>query len=207
MGKPKLPKLWIEYEVKDKDGKLLDKGKIKSQSWVGNIIALISCLFNIWGTGVSSYVSTASRSDLIDTSNTARPLRIAVSSATIAMGGNAPAGETTAGIVVGSSNTPVAIDQYSLQALIAHGTGAGQLQYGATTVDPIVKTATTWTLRIIRTFTNGSGATVTVYELGLYLKVCFDGQTIMLARDVPATPITVPDASTLTLRYIISHTV
>jgi len=210
MGKLKLPKLWIEYEVRDKDGKLLKRGKLKSQTWVGNIVAFLSALLSMWGVTATGYRTGTSRADMTDTGGSARGVCLGSASATRYLGGSAPAGNTSAGILVGSSNVVVAIGQYALQSPIAHGTGAGQLQYGATTVDPLVKN-TTWTVRVIRTFTNASGATVTVREFGLFVRLGMVESpyeiSVMLARDVPVTAIDVPDGSTLTLRYIISHTV
>jgi len=205
MGNPKLPKLWIEYEVKSKDGKLLSKGKLKSQSWVGNIVALISCMFDLWSATSGGTATSASRADMKDVGGTARGFRYGGAAAGNQFGGRAPAGDTSAGIVVGSSDIPVSLDQYSLQALIPHGTGSGQLQYSAVDVQTLIKGTNVWTLRIVRTFTNASGGSVTVRELGLYLRAGDGGTTIMLARDVPASPISIPDGSTLTLRYIITH--
>jgi hypothetical protein len=204
---PKLPKAVIEYEIRDKNGKLLSKGKFPAKSWVGNVIALLSSLISYWGGGTSgSYF--IGRSDVIDTGGSARSLVLGAGSAAVNLGGAAPSGESTAGIVVGTSDTPVTLSQYNLQAPISHGTGAGQLSYGATTVEPLVKD-TTWYFRVIRTFTNNSGASITVREIGLFVRLGMGGSpynfNCMLARDVLTSPITVPNGSTLTVRYIISQ--
>ena len=212
MGKytPKLPKAVIEFEVRDKNGKLIEKGKFPAKSWVGNIIGLISAIVSTWLTMGSFYATGMTRADLTDVSGTARG--ISIGSGTSAggniVGGCAPAGDTTAGIVVGSSDAPVSLSQYSLGALIPHGTNPGQLQYCATFVETLSKGAA-WFFRIVRTFTNGSGASVTVREIGLYVRFGKSDSpyyySCMLARDVPTSPIIVPDGSTLTVRYIISH--
>jgi hypothetical protein len=204
MGKytPKLPRAVIEFEVRDKNGKLLQKGKFPAKSWVGNIIRLLNALWNIWAS--ASSVSTyyySTPTVLLDTSNTARALQI-VSGAGGNYGGAAPAGDTSAGILVGTSDTPVSLAQYNLLGLITHGTGSGQLSYGATMVENLTIDSTYY-FRILRTFTNNSGASITVREIGLFLKP--HGNSYMFARDVPTSPITVPAGSTLTLRYIISH--
>jgi hypothetical protein len=213
MGKytPKLPKAVIEYEVRDKDGKLIEKGKFPAKSWVGNIVGLLSCIISAWSTASGSYYATApSRADLLDTGGNARGVGLSVAyTGTVTLGGCAPAGDTTAGIVLGSSDTPVSIGQYSLGALITHGTGSGQLTYGATNVESLSKD-TTWLFRVVRTFTNNSGASVTVREIGLYVRLGTISSSpyytsVMLARDVPTSPISVPNGSTLTVRYIISH--
>jgi hypothetical protein len=212
MGKytPKLPKAVIEFEVIDKDGKLIEKGKFPAKSWVGNIIGLLSGIISMWvGMASSSWGTPQSRSDLTDTGGNARGIALSSSaSQAVTVGGCAIAGDATAGIVVGSSDTPVSIGQFTLQSQIAHGTGSGQLQYGATTVDSMVQESS-WYFRVVRTFTNGSGATVTVREIGLYVRLGMPTSpyyySCMLARDVPTSAINVPNGSTLTLRYIISH--
>jgi hypothetical protein len=209
MGKytPKLPKAVIEYEVRDKNGKLIDKGKFPAKSWVGNIVGLLSAIISTWAsTGTGNYAAST-RSDLTDTGGNARGIFLGSASSTT-VGGCAPAGDTSAGIVVGSSDTPVSLSQYSLGALIGHGTGSGQLTYGATSVESLSKD-TTWLFRIVRTFSNSSGASVTVREIGLYVRLGMGASPYyfpcMLARDVPTSPISVPNGSTLTVRYIISH--
>jgi hypothetical protein len=205
MGKytPKLPKAVIEYEVRDKNGKLIEKGKFPAKSWVGNIVRLLCALWKTWvsisGSALAYGYSTPSI--LIDTTGASRPFGLEAGT-TGSFGGLAPAGDTSAGILVGTSDTPVSIGQYNLLGLISHGTSAGQLSYGATVTEDII-TDTTILFRIVRTFTNNSGATITIREIGLFLKP--RGQSFMFARDVPPTPISVPNGSTLTIRYIISH--
>jgi hypothetical protein len=211
MGKytPKLPKAVIEYEVRDKNGKLIEKGKFPAKSWVGNIVGLLSSIISAWSSVPNANCATGQlRTDLTDTGGTARGVMIGAGGASQAVGGCASSGDTSAGIVLGSSDTPVSLSQYSLGALISHGTGSGQLSYGATNVETLSKD-TTWFFRIVRTFTNSSGASVTVREIGLYVRLGIGASPYyfpcMLARDVPTSAISVPNGSTLTLRYIISH--
>jgi len=205
----KVPRLWVEWEVRDEEGRVVEEGRLESQTWVGNVVALISSLFSMWAVTLSgSYLD--GRADILDTGGSARPALIGAYGAAY-VGGSAPEGDLTGGIVVGSDPTAVAVGQYDLVARIAHGTGAGQLVYGATSVNPMEKTATTWTVRIVRTITNQSGATVTVAEFGLFLRMGMVDSpywySLMLARDVPSPAIDVPDGYTLTVRYIVSHTV
>jgi hypothetical protein len=204
MGKytPKLPKAVIEFEVRNKDGKLIQKGKFPAKSWVGNIIRLLNALWNVWsGSTLTSKYWIYTPSVLLDTTNATRALGL-VTDASGNYGGAAPAGDTSAGILVGTSDTPVSLAQYNLMGLIVHGAGAGQLSYGATVVEDLT-IGTTYYFKIIRTFSNNSGASIIVREIGLFLKP--NQYSYMLARDVPTSPITIPNGSTLTLRYIISH--
>jgi len=207
----KLPRLWIEWELRSREGKVVERGRLESQTRVGNVVAFFSDLMGIWRTELGTGLQHHGRGDIVDVGGALRYVGLgAVDHAATPFGGAAPVGNLDAGIIVGSDATPVAVGQYDLVARIAHGTGTGQLQYGATGVEELVKGAT-WTLRIIRTFTNASGATITVREFGLFLclptVVAPHRFSFMLARDVPSPPIEVPDGYTLTVRYIISHTV
>jgi hypothetical protein len=201
---PKLPKAVIEYEVRDKNGKLLSRGKLPAKSWVGNIIGLLSSL--IYGgtcpTSGSSGFPYSARADMTETGGASQGITIWGYS--VVVGGNAGAGVDSYGILIGTSDTPVAIGQYSLGLKIVHGTGSGQMSYGASSVEALTKD-TTWQFRVVRTFTNNSGASIPVRELGLFIQITNPTKQVMLARDVLPSPVTVPNGSTLTVRYIISH--
>ena len=204
MGKytPKLPTAVIEFEVKNENGKTLQKGKFAAKSWVGRIIEVLHSLISAWSTSVSTYACVCSQDVKCASGNN---VALAIySGSNIIGGGCAPAGADYGGIVVGTSDTPVSLDQYALQAKISHGTGSGQLSYGATTVESIT-TGTTWMFRVLRTFTNNSGSSITIKELGLFVAARNTNDSFMLCRDVPTSAITVPNGSTLTLRYIISY--
>jgi hypothetical protein len=207
---PKLPKAVIEYEVRDKNGKLLSKGRFPAKSWVGNIVCFLSDLLKggtTSSTSTSLYYATT-RTDLVDTVNTARGFSIVSGVGSTLFGAEGGVGDVGAGIVVGSGDTPVNLGQYALASLITHGTGSGQLSYGTTTVETLTKD-TAWYFRVIRTFTNNSGGSVTVKEIGLYVRLWLRESpyyySCMFARDVLPAPVTVPNGSTLTVRYIISH--
>lgn len=184
---PKLPKIKIEIEVRDKDGKLIEKRTEKGNSWTRNIIAMLYCQ---WANTTTSY--------LIDTGGTAR----AYSGSATAMYVNAGSGVDTYGLQVGASDAAFDVTQYSLQAKIANGSAANQLQYGTVSVDPPSSLGGAWQIRVIRVFSNVSGASVTVKEIGLVGQISA-GYNFLIARDV-ISPISVPNGSSLTVRYLIS---
>jgi hypothetical protein len=197
----KFPRMYIEWEVKDKDGKLIDKGRKESQTWVANIIRLIWSLFNattFYDRTGNVYAPTVAV--MRDTGNNTR--RFGTTFATVVGG----VGDLI-GIVVGSSDTAYDPTQYDLAGKILHGSGAGQLFYGASTIEPLTETPPTFQFRIIRSMTNQSSGSVTVKELGLFIRLADEtnnARFYMLARDVLTSPITVPAGSTLTTRYIVS---
>jgi hypothetical protein len=125
-------------------------------------------------------------------------------------GAIAAEGSDIRGIVVGSGATAVAISDYVLAAQIAHGVGAGQLyHYAATFTAPAVSgTSCSWTTT--RVFANQSGATITVYEIGIYVIGVDTGlaaRYFLVIRDVLATPQSVPDGGSVTVVYTVKVTV
>jgi len=183
--------LWIEALVKDKKGRVTKRLKRKAHSFVGNFIKCLA-------------VQLASGKEAItDTGGTGRN--------PYAYSGNldvgAGSGSTTFGIQVGTGTNAVSINDTALQSLIAHGTGTGQLQYGAVTFGATACDATKCECTITRDFANGSGGDITVYELGL-VATMYDAGTkyILIARDVVSSGITVPNGQTLTVNYKIRAT-
>lgn len=76
-------------------------------------------------------------------------------------------GDTTLGIVAGTDNTAPTFTDNALGAKIAHGTGAGQLQYGATGWGLPSATAAEAHFRISRVLSNASGGLIHVDEVGI----------------------------------------
>jgi hypothetical protein len=114
------------------------------------------------------------------------------------------------GIVVGSGSTSVGPTDYSLVSKIAHGTGSGQLDYDASAVLYSYGSSSSY-VELYRSFTNKSGADITVREVGIIAKsVWRDSSAVrndvnfLVARDVLPTPVKVPNLGTLTVRYRVS---
>ena len=84
---------------------------------------------------------------------------------------NAEGGATQVawGIVVGTGSTPQANDDYVMETLIAHGSGATQLNYGATSKVAAQVVGGNVDFVLQRTFVNGSGGTINVTEFGIYM--------------------------------------
>lgn len=111
--------------------------------------------------------------------------------------------EDTHGILVGSSATAWAFGQYDLQAKIAHGTGTGQLSYGATGYSCTPDTGAPAKVTLTRSFDNTSGDSITVREIGWFGKMKTDvgvWKYHMTARDV-ITATAVPNGGRLTVTY------
>lgn len=116
------------------------------------------------------------------------------------------ANQSNNGIVVGSGNAAESFDDYKLSTQIAHGTGAGQLSHGATT--RVTRTwdeaNRKWVIAIQRSFTNNSGNSIDVAEIGyqsaIYRPSVLAGPYLYV-RDVLPEIISVPATKTLTVTY------
>ena len=107
---------------------------------------------------------------------------------------------STYGIVCGTGDTPVAIDDYALAALIAEGGGAGQFNYLGGTVSAVSLAASHAQILVSRTAVNNSGNPITVKEVGIYARA---GSTRYCCgvRDVLGVPLAVPDGGGITVDY------
>jgi len=118
---------------------------------------------------------------------------------------NAGAGNVNYGIRVGTSSQAVAISDYHLIAAIAQGVGAGQLQHGAMSYVAPSTVGSTRRFTCSRTFTNGSGADITVNEVGIY--ACGGTTPYYFCIERSLLTFTVPNGASRTVTYTISVTV
>jgi len=201
-----ISRLLYEYEVKDKNGKIIKKGKGRSHSWLKIMLWILKAYF---ATRYHSLTGSANE-DIPDETGVTHPFpkhdNVAPPSFDMSLSALGADSDTTQGIVVGNDDTPNTPDQYGLNSKIEHGNGAGQLIYGAMTVESLTSPSDgTWQFRAIRAFTNNSGADVIVKEIGFLVKIKDKNETpasFCLIRDVLSTPITVPDGASFTWRYI-----
>lgn len=81
---------------------------------------------------------------------------------------NAPANDSSWGILLGTSAQAITKDDYSLIAPITHGTGTGQLLYQVTTFPAgFTVDGNDVYFDVRRTFINNSGSNITYNEIGL----------------------------------------
>jgi hypothetical protein len=98
----------------------------------------------------------------------------------------APSTDDSYGILVGTGTTAPTLDNYALETKITHGSGSGQLQYGATSVAAAAIVGSNVDMVISRTFINASGASITIREVGLALREMWYGSTnykFLIAHD------------------------
>jgi hypothetical protein len=210
MRKEKELKIGLEYEVevRDKNGKLISRQHGKSHSWLMQFIQMLMAEWQ-YSAGGSSPPAVAIKDETGTARNMPSPYGISYNTGAFAI--NCPAGSSEYGVKVGGGETPNAINTYALASPISHGTGSGQLVYGAHTIESVINpSGGDLTFRVTRVFTNNSGATVTVREIGISTKR-FDQSNnyriFLFVRDVLPSPTNVPDSATLTIRYTVKITV
>jgi len=201
MARLHLPRAYITFIVKDRNGKTIYRKRMASKSWVGNIMGLISALLAGAKTGTLSVTVYygGTRTDLVDTGGTSRGI--------VFCNVNSSYNVVYSYIAVGSSDTPVSLSDYKLASEIASGSGSGQLVYGSVQVTSLSR-GDVWSVSISRTFTNLSGAPVTVKEVGLFIALPMGYSaitTFMFARDVIPGGIVVPSGGVLTVIYTIQY--
>ena len=200
--------LTVEYEieVKDRNGKLLRSLRGNSKSLLKNFMLWLRQWFTIYSG--ASYAENWTATTTGGTTATFPYNKTSCQGVWGYLGGST--GNATVGIVVGSGDTAVTPDDYTLASKINHGTEAGQLLHEEQTVEAVQVSGNEVSFRVTRTFTNNSGGDVTGKELGMMLSITDQsggGKRLLLLRDVLESAITVQDGKALTVRYTFKVTV
>ena len=194
--------LRYEIEVKNREGEVIKRISGESKSLLKNF------MIGLWA-ALYSFL-TKKGTNIIDRDGVSHTFPYVSSTYPKHMVVTAPANNDDYGILVGTGETEVSPDDTDLASPISHGTGAGQLSYGTTTCEEPTVSDSVVSFRILRSFTNNSGASVTVKEIGIaFLHGHADDGDIyvLMARDVLSSPTTIPDGASLTVRYTLSITV
>jgi hypothetical protein len=192
--------LALELTVRDKRGKVTEHRVLKSESFVRQFLELLYVQMTYQPDGIMS---------VRDTTNNLRDVKSYLSTGTaninVIFDMAAVANDTNYGILVGTGNTAPTINDYMIETLIAHGVGAGQLQYGLVAFGAPASDATTSQITVTRDFANGSGGAITVNEIGLVCRAPYGPATsieyFLIVRDVIGGGINVPNGQTLTVNY------
>jgi hypothetical protein len=187
-------KAYLKIKVINEKGKCIYYRRYRSRSFVINFLNNI--FTNLSGQGIT----------IINTSGSPYTAQN-IDSIIVADKAN----DNNYGIQIGTGTTAPSITDTRLSQLITNGTGPGQMQYGGVNVTGAVTNTTNNTgyITVTRTFTNNSGASITVSEVGL---VAFTGgyfisgavqsnQFYLIIHDLLPTPITVPNGSSLSISY------
>lgn len=191
MPKLELTLTWEAFSGPQRQGKPTSR---KTEICRSYLRALIDMMAASWGLQSLTVVDTAGSSQTYAGLSTGYGPYI-----------NCAANSSAYGLVVGTGTTAVTIADNKLATQITHGVAAGQLQHGATSVLAPSTSGSTRLFTVTRTFTNGSGGTVTVTEVGIYSRTQSYGYYLCLERTLSTQAIA--DAASATATYTISVTV
>lgn len=191
-------KLLQRIQIISKDGKTkYDSGLEPSHSWTREMIKQLITFFSD-----RSFTPTI---NAIDGGTTTLPAKSYWDESNRGMGRiNGGAGEENYGIVVGYIDTDLWPESYEdrlLPGRIDHGTGAGELEYGAQQWNAVAEIGSNIDWVLYRDFTNNSGATVTINEIGIYAHFNY-AEYCCYARDVLDSGIDIPNGDTLRITYV-----
>jgi hypothetical protein len=208
---------WIDIEVRDGEGRVVQKGRHKMHSFNKNFLAALLTMLSSAGNGNSTTGSVTGDSGSSATIYGEYYGNFGNTGGTpIAL--NAPAGTDSFGILVGSGTTAFNLTQYSLASKISNGTSAGQLSYGVTSITDLgVNTSVSppvYQIQIVRPFSNLTSSAITINEVGLEAKNYWKDAgntalsvTFLIARDVLSTSYSVPPNGSATVAITIGVTV
>ena len=206
-----VPETFWEFEVRGRDGRVIQRLRMRSHSWVRNAynhmfteLAAKNNDDSTFGPGLLSIKDTAG---IIRYGDGAINLRENVD--VVGKGYRAGAGIDTFGILVGSGTNAEDFEDYELQTQIVSGTGAGELSHVEQDAHVIAWDGGTKVLsnEMVRYFNNNSGGGIDVNEVALVLA----GQPYatagtmrwVQARDKLGATVTVPDTGQLKVSYIV----
>ena len=186
--------LYYSYQVKDASGRI--KVPFRRRTARSFLTAYITWLY--------LKLIGATTQSLTDTGGTPRNIH-----RNSIIDCNTASGTTTEGLVVGTGTNAVTINDSALQTKIAHGSTAGTLQYGASVVNLPSSDSTSTTLILTRPFSNASGGTITVREIGIYASMgdaenSTNNRQLCIVRDT--VTIALSNGDVLTLNYILKTT-
>lgn len=181
----KRPELWYSVTVRDRHEKVISH-------WCGRAHSFLKQ----WNELIYAHLNTAGAVTIKDTSGINRS-HAAHANDFVMNGG---AGVTSYGIVVGTGITPVTLSDYAVQTPIAEGTGAGQMNYLATSVGQSTVNPPICGFTVSRSVVNNSGATIPVTEAGLYVRMGASYYACVV-RDLFAAPQDVPHEGAITVDF------
>lgn len=196
-------KAYYQIIISDKNGKVIKKFRKRiSKSYVLQWLQILNASLRR-AYAIARYPIANVR----DTSNTLRTFYASTTyiSATPAI--DCPTNDDTYGLLVGKSSEAIANTNYKMYDQILHGNTAGKLMHGSHSwVDAQIVGANVDFI-ILRSFSNISGNTITITEIGIYVKMegSAANQYFLILRDLP-TPVELENGKTITVIYTLRTT-
>jgi len=190
------PLLSARYRVvvRDAEGRVKHIEEAPSKSFILNLLYWWWLCFNL---NESDSISVVNTSGQQTTQTLSQPMGW-----TGITGGTAP---PYSGVQVGSGTSAPSASSPYLESLIVSGTGSGQLSYGTNEVTSPSLSSNPGTIQDAKTFTNNSGATVTIGEIGLAIQanngISDVHMAALIIHDVLSSAVHVVSGGTVTITY------
>jgi len=190
--------------VRDKEGNAIKRYKQKSHSPTANFIGLM--LPYTW------YVDTGNSWTFTNTSNSTFTYKLGLQGISYP---NAKNNYNTyiVNILVGSGSNSNPYNAYNLNAPISNGQGTGQLLYGSINIPTSITINGSQAYFIIsQSYTNQSGATITISEVGIIINLNIYNRSsnsatsgnVLIWYDTLSSPISVGSGQSVVIYYTFS---
>ena len=184
---------YIETTVRDRHGKIISHKKKPSRSFVRGFNHILCAQIRQETTPDPAILTKATNGVLYNIRNSSGCLRA-----------NGPVGNDDYGIMVGTSNQAVDIEDYALIAAIAEGVAAGQMNHQLCSATYLGVAAGVSSFTVDRSILNNSGDTINIEEAGIYVMATKAPTAliyVMVMRDLVSQA--VPDGGGITVTYTI----
>jgi len=198
-------KLYFSLTVKDQNGKVRKKiTKRISHSFTKQFLQYFEAM------AMHRFSAAENGCAMQDTGNVSRTMGTAAWLVYYSYGLLGAQNSSSAGIVVGTGTNAESVSNYALQTQCTHGIGANQLQHSQQTYSTSIVVGTDVFLSTLRTFQNGSGSTITINEIGLYV-ASYEQATstvryICIVRDLLAAGVDILNSEICTVQYTFKTT-
>ena len=191
----------LKCEVRDpKTGKLVSTMEKKCESFTIAFLQILEAYMR----------GTAATVSVRDIDNTLQSLPHATASLGVVIMVYAVDDDDAYGTIVGTGTTAPTNLDYVIETPIAHGVGAGQLDYNVQSFTTAGVVGPNVDFILTRTFLNGSGGDITVEEIGIYARSkntpAGDTKYFLILRDVTGG-VVVANGLTLTVTITLRTTV
>ena len=188
---PETMQLSYSIEIKDKDGKVVQRVSGPAHSYVRQFYELMSV-----------QAQQAGLAGIIDTDGAPQTI--------LAHAYNffcyAPATITAYGIRIGKGSTAVTISDYCMETPLEEGVGVDQVNHLATTRTVPAVVGTTCSFDLLRAMVNNSLAIISnIREIGIYMRA-YTTKYVLGVRDIVPS-LSIPIGGTMSVKYTFSVTV
>ena len=210
------PLLSASVDTLDMNSEVVSRIQFKSNSYVRNYFNIMAMSSSATGAdGNTSTSADGSAGCLVNWSGVNR-YPFSYNNSSSALNTRLAYSPTNASVRVGTSDIAESFEDYTLTGAISNGSGSGELVKSSVSIVSNLWDSTNRVIysNISQSYTNNSGADIIVKEMGLspYFRIYTTtsgssqvNETILIARDVLPTAITIANGETKTFTYTIKY--